>query len=192
MIKTENFKKVEIKSATELRQWLQKNYGQKESIWLVTYKKSKPDKYVSISEILDELLCFGWIDGIRRKLDAGRTMQLISPRKTQHWTNTYKERYAKLLKEKKVAESGKKAVAASKRLGLWNYMDDVDALIRPKDFEAALKQYPTAVQNFSNFGASAQRFILRWIKLSKTETTRKKRIALAAKLAAQNKKIPGI
>jgi uncharacterized protein YdeI (YjbR/CyaY-like superfamily) len=60
-----------------------KNHTQKEIIWLVTYKTSA-EKYVSIDEVLDELLCFGWIDGIRRKLDLDRTMQLIAPRKVEH------------------------------------------------------------------------------------------------------------
>jgi hypothetical protein len=46
--------------------------------------KQVPEKYVSIDEVLDELLCFGWIDGIRRKLDLDRTMQLIAPRKVEH------------------------------------------------------------------------------------------------------------
>lgn len=191
MVKTENFKKVEVKSVPELRLWLEKNHTQKESVWLVTYKKHQLEKYVSIGEILDELLCFGWIDGLRRKLDFDRTMQLISPRKTQHWTNTYKERFAKLLEEKKVAPAEKKSVAEARKLGLWDYMDDVDKLIKPKDFEIALNGNPPALKNFNTFAQSAQRFILRWIKLSKTESTRKKRIELAAKLAAQNKKIPG-
>jgi uncharacterized protein YdeI (YjbR/CyaY-like superfamily) len=56
----------------------------KESIWLVTYKKTSAKKNMSIDEVLDELICFGWIDGIRRKLDLDRTMQLIAPRKVEH------------------------------------------------------------------------------------------------------------
>jgi uncharacterized protein YdeI (YjbR/CyaY-like superfamily) len=85
MLKTEKFIQIEITSSAELRDWLLHNHSQKESIWLVTYKKQVPKKYVSIQEVLDELLCFGWIDGIRRKLDTERTMQLITPRKVGHW-----------------------------------------------------------------------------------------------------------
>ena len=59
---------------------------------MVTFKKSEADKYVSRWDVLDELICFGWIDGIRRKLDDNKTMQLISPRKVEHWAKTYKER----------------------------------------------------------------------------------------------------
>jgi len=92
MIRTKNFKKVEIASAKQLRSWLSKNYAQEEGVWLVTYKKSEKEKYVSRDQVLDELLCFGWIDGIRRKLDDKKTMQLISPRRVQHWAKTYKDR----------------------------------------------------------------------------------------------------
>ena len=78
MIKTENFDKVEITSQEELRSWLLKNHAQPESVLLVTHKKSEQDKYVTRWDVLDELICFGWINGIRRKLDDKKTMQLIN------------------------------------------------------------------------------------------------------------------
>jgi uncharacterized protein YdeI (YjbR/CyaY-like superfamily) len=107
MVKTENFVQFEISSAIQLRGWLQQNHIQKENIWLVTYKKEILEKYVSVQEVLDELLCFGWIDGVRRKLDEEKTMQLISPRKVQHWTKTYKDRFAKLEKEGRMTDAGR-------------------------------------------------------------------------------------
>jgi len=192
MVKTENFEKVEVQSAAQLRDWLNINHTQKESIWLVTYKKQVADKYVSISEVLDELLCYGWIDGIRRKLDEDKTMQLISPRQTQHWAQTYKVRFAKLDKKGLVADAGKASVTKSKANGSWNFMDDVDALIKPTDFMQCLEENPPAMIYFDKFGASSKRFILRWIKLSKTPATRAKRIKEAAELAAKNLKIPGL
>lgn len=101
MIKTDNFEKVEISSVEELRTWLELHHQQKESIWVVTFKKHINHKYVSRGEVLDEILCFGWIDGIRRKLDEDRTMQLLSPRKAQHWAKSYKDRAKKLIAESK-------------------------------------------------------------------------------------------
>ncbi len=191
MIKTENFVQVEVSSAIELREWLGKNHDQKESVWLVTYKKEVPEKYVSIQEVLDELLCFGWIDGIRRKLDEHRTMQLISPRQVQHWTKTYKDRFSKLEKEGRMTDAGRLSVEISKRNGLWDFMDDVDALIKPTDFVKCLEMHPPAMQNFDSFGAASKRFMLRHIKLAKTDITRAKRIEEIAILAKNGKKLPG-
>jgi uncharacterized protein YdeI (YjbR/CyaY-like superfamily) len=191
MVKTENFAQVEISSAIELRAWLQHNHAKKESIWLVTYKKEIKGKYVSVEEVLDELLCFGWIDGVRRKLDEEKTMQLISPRKVQHWTKTYKDRFAKLVKEGRMTDAGRASVAISKQNGLWHFMDDVDALIKPPDLIKCLEENPPAMNCFDSFGASSKRFMLRHIKIAKTADTRAKRITEITLLAKENKKLPG-
>ena len=192
MIKTENFKQIEVTSAAQLREWLLKNHSQKESIWLVTYKKLITEKYVSVQEVLNELLCFGWIDGIRRKLDNERTMQLIAPRKVEHWTQTYKERFSKLETLGLVHQSGYDVVFASKKADLWNYMDDVDNLIVPNDLQNALNENQNASYFFSNLYLSSKRFVLRYLKLAKTETTRQKRIIQIVILSSENKKLPGL
>jgi uncharacterized protein YdeI (YjbR/CyaY-like superfamily) len=191
MTKTSNFSELQITSTTELRTWLESNHTQKESIWLVTFKKEIEDKYVSVSEVLDELLCYGWIDGIRRKVDDDRTMQLISPRKVQHWTKTYKDRFTKLEQQGKMTDAGRRSVEVSKKAGLWDFMDDVDALIKPQDFVDELDKYSDAKTNWDSFGASSKRFMLRFIKIAKTPSTRINRIVQISKLASQNQKLPG-
>ena len=191
MINTDNFQKVEVTSNQELRAWLENNFGQKESVWLVTFKKNDPGKYVSISEVLDELLCFGWIDGIRRKLDDTRTMQLISPRKVEHWTKTYKDRAEKLIQLGKMMEPGFRSIESSKRSGLWDFMEDVDQLIIPEDLQSELSKYEDATTFFDSINPSSKRFVLRWIKLAKGEKTRKSRIEKIAKLAAVGEKLKG-
>lgn len=191
MLKTENFKKVEIESQEQLRNWLRLNYSQEEGIWLVTFKKSEKEKYVSRDEVLDELICFGWIDGIRRKLDNTRTMQLISPRRIQHWAKTYKDRAGKLIKENKMHQSGLDSIKKGKESGLWNFMDDVDNLEIPDDLKTALNKLEGAFDFFDNINNSSKRFVLRWIKLSKTEKTRNIRIAKIAKLSSISEKLPG-
>jgi uncharacterized protein YdeI (YjbR/CyaY-like superfamily) len=191
MVKTENFEKLEVVSAQQLRDWLEVHHAQSESVWLVTFKKHSRDKYVSIPEVLDELLCFGWIDGLRRKLDEDRTMQLIGPRRVQHWAKSYKDRVARLTGKGRMHQAGLRVVAEAKRTSLWNEMNDVDALKIPNDLLEALLAHPPAVDHFERFSTSNKRFVLRWIKLAKTPKTRTKRIETTALLAAQNVKIPG-
>ena len=191
MIATEKFEKIEVASAEHLRDWLKENHHRDESFWLVICKKSIPDKYVSTEQVLDELLSFGWIDGIRRKLDEGRTMQLICQRKTQHWTKTYKDRAQKLINQGKMEEPGFQSIEAGKLSGLWHFMDDVDALIIPNDLEKALKKKSEAFTFFVNINPSSKRFVLRWLKLSKTEKTRSKRIDELVELSAKGEKLKG-
>ncbi|WP_209329952.1 YdeI/OmpD-associated family protein [Lunatimonas salinarum] len=191
MIQTDSFRQVQVTSAQELRNWLENHHSQKEGVWLVTFKKSVPHKYLSTSEVLDELLCFGWIDGIRRKLDEQRTMQLISPRKVDHWSKTYKERAAKLIEGGKMQEAGFRSIALSKEAGLWDYMDDVDKLIVPEDLSEALKRLEGAEAFFDAINDSSKRFVLRWIKLAKSEKTRISRIERIAQLSARGEKLKG-
>lgn len=191
-ISTYKFAKVEVSSSKDLRRWLARNHKQSDSVWLVTYKASEGVKYLSREDVLDELLCYGWIDGVRRKLDDTRTMQLISPRKTQHWAKSYKDRASQLIAAGRMAEPGLQSIKAAKQSGLWTFMDDVDALICPPDLLEAFKEWPAAAENFDAFPPSAQRFTLRWIKLAKTEATRAKRISTTAELAARGEFVPGV
>lgn len=191
MVKTENFIKVEVTSALQLSTWLARNHTQQTSVWLVTYKKQLPEKYVSIQEVLDELLCYGWIDGIRRKLDEDRTMQLIAPRKVQHWTKTYKDRFQKLESSGRMTNAGRHAALAAQKNGLWNFMDDIDELVKPEDFFKSLGNYPPALALFDGFATSSKRFMLRYIKIAKTPATRARRIQEITLLAKEGKKLRG-
>jgi uncharacterized protein YdeI (YjbR/CyaY-like superfamily) len=190
MIETDRFAKVELSSVTELHQWLAAHHTQPDSVWLVTFKKHVPARYISTSEVLDALLCYGWIDGIRRKLDDDRTMQLVSPRRQQIWAQTYKDRAARLIADGSMAPAGLAAIAASQRDGLWDAMADVDALAVPSDMQAALDALPPAADRFAAAAPSYRRNVLRWIKSAKTQPTRVSRIGLVVEYSAQDAKLP--
>ena len=175
-IDTEAFEKLEVLSAEDLQRWLETHHAQDKSIWLVSYKASQPDFYVSREEVLDLLIAFGWIDGVRQKLDEKRTMQLISKRKTQAWAHSYKERAERLIKEGLMQRPGFQSIELSKKAGLWDYWSDVDNLIVPDDLQSALDADVIAVAYFTACPPSYQRNVLRWLKGAKTQATRNKRI----------------
>ena len=190
MIETDRFSKVEIISLAELRNWLEAHYNQTESVWLVRFKKQTAEKFVDRLDVLDELLCFGWIDGIARKLDDTRTMQLISPRRHQVWAQSYKLRVERLSIEGRMHKAGLAAIASSKAQGLWDAMADVDALEIPDDLAVALDAVPLAGSSFRNAAPSYRRTILRWIKIAKSPETREKRIKTTVDYATRNTKVP--
>lgn len=116
-IPTERFEKVEVTSAGELRPWLETHHHREENVRLVTFKKHVGGQSVSVDQVLDELIAFGWIDGIRRKLDEDRTMQVIGPRQTRAWARCCKDRAARLIDEGRMRTPGLAAIEASKRNG---------------------------------------------------------------------------
>lgn len=189
MIETDRFARVEIASLAELHAWLAANHGQQASVWMVRYRQHVADKYVGRLEALDVLIAFGWIDGIARKLDADQTMQLISPRRQQVWTQTYRDRAAQLEAEGRMEASGRAAVQRSKALGLWEADADVDALLVPDDLAAALRM-AQAEANFAEAAPSYRRNVLRWIKQAKRAETRTARIHRTVDYAKRRVRMP--
>lgn len=189
MIQSDRFPHVEVTSASELRTWLLDNHERDEAVWLVTYKKVVLERYVSTQQVLDELVAFGWIDGIRRAVDDERTMQLISPRRTQPWAKSYRDRAERLIAEGRMHEAGFASIDLAKQTGAWDAMADVDALVTPDDLQVALAAAPPALDVYEGFPPSVRRNILRWIATAKTEPTRTKRIGLTVAEAQAGRRV---
>lgn len=183
----EKFEKVEVISREQWRSWLVDNHQQSQSIWLVTYKKHTGDRHISYDAIVEEALCFGWIDSLPRKLDADLTMLLLSPRRPKSpWSKLNKKRVVKMMEHGLMTSAGLKKIEQAKADGSWIFLDDVEALIVPDDLADALNQNPQAAQYFEAFSPSAKKGILQWIKSAKRSPTRQQRIAKTVECAAQN------
>jgi uncharacterized protein YdeI (YjbR/CyaY-like superfamily) len=182
-----NLLKIEVKSLKELRTWLKKNHSQTESIWLVTYKKSVPDYFINYSDIVDEALCFGWIDSLPRALDENRTMLRLSPRKKgSAWSKINRDKVIRLISEDRMTKAGLDVINRSKKDGSWDALKQIDGNTVPLDLMKAFRSYQDALKNYKKFPPSSQRSILEWITLAKTPVTRQKRIQETARLAGDN------
>jgi uncharacterized protein YdeI (YjbR/CyaY-like superfamily) len=190
MIANDRFEKIEISCLDDLRDWLAGNHATADSVWVVRWKKGTPDKYVDRLSVLDELICWGWIDGIARKLDVTRTMQLISPRKQQAWAQSYKDRAAKLEALGRMQDPGRAAIARSKDLGLWDATAHIDQLLVPDDLRLALNKNEIAAQFFEGKAPSYRRNVLRWLATAKRPETRQKRVDQIVAVSAKGEKIP--
>ena len=190
MIRTENFAQIPIDSIHDLQLWLSRHHDSPDSVWLVRYQKSVPKKFVDRLDVLDELLCWGWVDGVARKLDAERTMQLISRRRQQAWSQTYKDRVERLTAAGRMAAPGLAAIAQSKALGLWDAYTKVDAAEVPPDLRAGLDALPDAAAFFDGAAQSYRRNVLRWIHIAKRPETRAVRIAKTIEASARRTKLP--
>ncbi len=183
----DSLERVEVVRASQWRAWLKKHHTRTEGIWLVSYKKHIADKYISWSAIVEEALCFGWIDGVARKLDGDRSMLYLSPRKPRSvWSKVNKARVEQLIAEERMTPAGLKAIGIAKANGSWSALDAVEAMIIPEDLADALKRNRTANKHFDAFPASARKYTLTWISSARTEATRAKRVAETVSLAARN------
>ena len=180
---------VEVDSVAQLRAWLRRHHRQSGSIWLVTYKKVAGARYLPYAQIVEQALCFGWIDSQPRSLDGLRSMRRLSPRRPgSSWSKANKERVARLIASGAMTKAGLAKVTAAKRDGSWHAIDRVQALVVPSDLDRALRRVAGAKRNFNAFPPSSQRVILEWIAAAKRPETRAKRIAETAQQAGQNER----
>jgi uncharacterized protein YdeI (YjbR/CyaY-like superfamily) len=175
------------KNRQDWRSWLASNHGVVTGVWLVWHKKHTGKTELSYDDMVEEALCFGWIDSVPRKVDDERTSLYFSPRKPKsEWSKIYKERIDLLESKGLLQPAGMAAITVAKANGSWDRLNDSDALIIPQDLQAQFDANPAAQLNFAAFPQSARKAILAWINAAKTEATRTKRITLTAELAEQN------
>jgi len=171
----------------EWREWLWENHTKKQGVWLIQYKKATGKPTLTWSEAVDEALCFGWIDSIKKKRDEESSMQFFSKRKpSSTWSKINKEKVDRLVENGLMAPAGLECIKRAKKNGSWSCLDAVEALKVPKDLIAALRRYKGAKSYFDGLSKSTRKAILQWVVLAKRPETRKKRIDEIAVLASQN------
>lgn len=104
---------LELNDRSELRQWLSENHDSEKEVWVSSYRgKIKPD-YASLAylDIVEEALCFGWIDSTLKRLPDGRLAQRISPRrKNSHWTELNIQRCLSLIEKGLMTDIGREII----------------------------------------------------------------------------------
>ena len=176
-------------SRQEWRKWLEKHHQSNQSVWLVQYKKKANKPSISWEESVDEALCFGWIDSIRKTLDEEKYIQFFSKRKPAgNWSKINKEKIQQLTEEGRMAQAGLDSVERAKQNGSWTVLDHVEELIIPKDLAKAFRTQKGSKDYFLSLSKSVKKSMLQWIVLAKRPETRQNRINEIAILAAQKLK----
>lgn len=179
---------VELPNRAAWRAWLSEHHTQTESIWAVTFKKGHP-KTMIYEDFVQELLCFGWIDGQAQKLDEQRTMRLCAPRKRgSGWSAINKGHILRLLEAGLMMPAGLARIEEAKRTGDWALFEAADSLLVPDDLQAALDARPGAEAVWAAYPPSLRRDVLAKLALAKRPETRAKRVEETARCAAEGRR----
>lgn len=178
-----------VNSREEWRQWLIQNHQIKQSVWLVCNNKKSNLPVIPWGELVEEALCFGWIDSTRKTIDAFTFKQMFSKRKrSSTWSKVNKEKVQILIDKGLMTASGYQSIEIAKSNGSWTLLDQVEKLVIPEDLERTFEKHKGSKEYFLNLSKSLRKMMLRWIVLAKRPETRQKRIDEIAFLASQNKK----
>jgi uncharacterized protein YdeI (YjbR/CyaY-like superfamily) len=169
------------------RAWLEANHATSKGVWAVSFKKATGEPRVEYGDLVEELLCFGWIDATAGKLDEARSLLWCAPRKPKSgWSRPNKERIERLLADGRMAPAGLAAVEAAKANGAWSLLDTVEEGVVPHDLAAALEA-AGAREGWEGLSRSARRGVLEWIVQAKRPETRAVRIAATAEAAGEGR-----
>jgi len=179
-----------FQNSKEWRAWLQENQARGKEAWLVIKKNHAARTGVTYEEAVEEAVCFGWIDGIMKSVDAETYLLRFTPRKRGSiWSVSNQKRVGRLMEQGKMTEAGMAAVREAKESGEWEAAirrEDLTDL--PEDLQEALGRNERAQANFEGLSASQKKQFLYWINSAKTAETRQRRIGETVKKVENNQR----
>jgi uncharacterized protein YdeI (YjbR/CyaY-like superfamily) len=176
-------------SRREFRKWLEASHENSPGVWLL-FSKTKAIRTVSANDALEEALCFGWIDGLVKKVDEETYTKYFSRRsRKSKWSKKNRALLSKLLKSGRVTESGESAVREAKRVGTW-MLPERDPVTdgQIQTLIDHIGNVEPALSNFGDMSPSVRRTYAAFYLSAKQERTRVRRLATIIERLNQNLK----
>lgn len=187
-----DYPEIKITSRQQWRTWLAENALEAKGIWVVYPKKSSSLGDLEWVDLVQEALCFGWIDSLPGKVDETWTKLLVTPRKPGSvWSALNKSYVPALIASGQMTPAGQKSIDVAKANGMWTWIDSIEAEVIPAILQTAFDENPVAYEHYVNFPPGSRKRIIYWLKQAKTEGTQAKRVAKIISLAKESKRAQG-
>jgi uncharacterized protein YdeI (YjbR/CyaY-like superfamily) len=167
-----------FKSSSQFRTWLEKNHGNTPELWLGFYKRSSGKGGITYREALDQALCFGWIDGVRKGLDdVSYTTRFTPRRRNSNWSLVNIERVRYLQERGLMMPAGLKAFDERDEAKARSYSYEQRFPKLDRASQTKFKANPKAWEFFQSQPESYKRTATWWVMSAKRQETRSKRLA---------------
>ncbi len=183
----------EFRSPAAFRGWLEKHHAGTDELLIRLYRKHASAKGMTYAQALDEALCYGWIDGVRRSYDADSFTIRFSPRRRGSiWSKINVAHVKRLIREERMTAPGLAAFSArdEKKTGVYSFEN------RPKKFSPALgKTFRAEKKAWAFFHKQApwyRRTSIHWVMSAKQEKTRERRLGILISCSKAGKPIPAL
>ncbi len=165
-------------SAAEFRAWLEVNHATAPEILVGFHRKAAGQPGMTWPESVDQALCFGWIDGVVRRIDETRYSRRFTPRRPRSiWSNVNIRRFGELAELGLAAPAGQRAFEArsDERSGIYGHERDEDAVLESGQ-DRRLRRNGAAWTFFSSQPAGYRRLAIHWVTSAKRPDTRERRL----------------
>ena len=179
-----------FRSPAEFRSWLAENHAKCAELLVAFYKKNSGRPSITYPEALDQALCFGWIDGVRKSVDAlSYTVRFTPRKKDSYWSKVNTKRANELVKLKLMQPAGLKAFAARDRAATKRYSFERANAKLPAAYATRFKATPEAWAFFQSQAPYYQRVAAWWVISAKQEETRLRRLQSLIEKCRQGRRV---
>jgi uncharacterized protein YdeI (YjbR/CyaY-like superfamily) len=181
-----------FETPSELRAWLEEHHATASELWVGYYKKGSGRLSLTWSEVVDEALCFGWIDSVARGVDDERYAQRFTPRKNvSNWSAVNIAKVEKLRTEGRMTAAGEAAFAARRddRSAVYSYERRHEAKLDAEQ-EATFRANPSAWGWFGAQSSSYRSLATFWVVSAKRPETRTRRLETLIECSAAGRRVP--
>jgi uncharacterized protein YdeI (YjbR/CyaY-like superfamily) len=180
-----------FKGQNELRKWFEKNHHKEKEIWVGFYKKDSGKANYSWSQSVDQALCFGWIDGIRKSIDEYSYMIRFTPRNSKsNWSAINIKKIKELTKLGLMDPAGVEAYKKREDKRSEVYSFEQDKVKLSKKYELIFKSNKRAWKFFQSLPPSTKKPSIWWLMSAKKEETKLRRLDILIKSSEKEEKIP--
>jgi uncharacterized protein YdeI (YjbR/CyaY-like superfamily) len=176
-------------NAAAFRRWLTRHHASASELWVGYYRKGSGKASLSWAESVDEALCFGWIDGIRKKFDDERYANRFTPRRTAKWSAVNIRRAKALIAEGRMSATGQKAFEARDRKNSGYSIAQRASLAFAKDLEAAFRANRAAWAFFESQPPGYRKNAIFFVMSAKQDATRRRRLDVVIALSAAGRRL---
>jgi len=180
-----------FRRSEDFRTWLEEHHDSEHELWVGYYKKGSGKASMTWPESVDEALCFGWIDGVRKSIDPERYMIRFTPRRVGSvWSAVNIGRVAALRDDARMRPAGLKVFEARRedRSGIYSYEQRDKAVFDPA-YEKRFRAKKKAWASFEAMPRSYRQAAVRWVMTAKKEETRERRLATLIEDSAAGRRI---
>ena len=176
----------------EFRAWLEQHHAQAPELWVGVYKKGSGYPSITWPEAVDEALCFGWIDSIRKGIDAFSYTNRFTPRRARStWSAVNVKRAQELIELGRMRPAGLASfeARAATRSGIYSYEQKTDAKLDEAD-EQRFRANRAAWDFFQSQPGSYRKAAISWVVGAKKDETRRKRLTTLIDDSAHGRTVP--
>ena len=164
-------------SPDELRAWLEKRHSTADELWIGYYKKASGKQTVTHAEAVDEALCFGWIDGVRRSVDEERFANRFTPRRQgSNWSQINIKRVGELVEMGRMTPAGLEAFERRDQSRSPQYSFENRPSTLPDEYKSVFRNNPAAWDFFELQPPGYRRTAIWWVMSAKKDETRLRRL----------------